>query len=208
MINKEQVFNLNWNKVSGIIPAIIQDYDSGIVLMHGYMNKISLIKTIEERKVSFFSRTKKRLWTKGETSGNFLHVMSILIDCDKDTLLLIVKPTGNTCHKGNNNCFNYKKFFGVNFLIKLEKFLINQKNKNPKNSYTAALHNSGTKRIAQKVAEEGIEVSLSAVVKNKEELINESSDLIYHLLVLLNKQNISITNIVDNLHSRHLKVNN
>lgn len=205
MINKN-IIDLNWDKNFGIIPVIIQNYESGEILMLGYMNKIALSKTIKESIVTFFSRTKKKLWKKGEVSGNFLKVVDIFIDCDCDTILILVNPDGVTCHTGKYSCFNEKRvFFGANFLDKLERVLITRKKLDPKISYTSLLYKSGTKRIAQKVAEEGIETALAAAVQNKNELINESSDLIYHLLVLLNQQNICLKDVVDNLKKRYYK---
>lgn len=207
MIKKNQISNLNWKKNFGIIPAIIQNYKSGKILMLGYMNKISLDKTIEESIVTFFSRTTKKLWKKGETSGNYLKLIDIFIDCDNDTILILVDPTGPSCHTGKSNCFNYKNnFFDCYyFLNKLEKILTKRKNLEKNTSYTSYLYESGTKRIAQKVAEEGVETALAAVTQDKKELINESSDLIYHLLVLLNKQKTNFIDVITNLENRHYK---
>lgn len=204
MLNKQDLFKLNWDKVNGIIPIIIQHYISGEILMHGYMNEEALFKTYEEKIVTFYSRTKKRLWTKGEKSKNYLQVINLAIDCDYDTILFLVNPIRNTCHLGNNSCFMLSKLPNYTFLYNLEIFLKERKKDDPKSSYTSRLHSSGTKRIAQKVAEEGVETALSAVVNDKKELINETSDLIFHLLVLLENQNISFDMVIENLYQRHI----
>ncbi|EPK9344034.1 bifunctional phosphoribosyl-AMP cyclohydrolase/phosphoribosyl-ATP diphosphatase HisIE, partial [Pluralibacter gergoviae] len=175
---------LDWEKTDGMMPAIVQHAVSGEVLMLGYMNKDALAKTLETGKVTFFSRTKGRLWTKGETSGHFLNLVSISPDCDKDTLLVLVNPIGPTCHKGNSSCFAEASHEWL-FLYQLEELIASRKDADPESSYTARLYASGTKRIAQKVGEEGVETALAATVKDREELKNEASDLVYHLMVLL-----------------------
>jgi cyclase len=175
---------------------------SGEVLMLGYMNRDALAKTEETGKVTFYSRTKQRLWTKGETSGNFLNVVSITPDCDNDTLLALVNPIGPTCHKGTSSCFGETGHQWL-FLYQLEQLLAERKHADPQSSYTAKLYASGTKRIAQKVGEEGVETALAATVHDQFELKNEASDLMYHLLVLLQDQGLSLTEIVENLRSRH-----
>ncbi|MWP62905.1 bifunctional phosphoribosyl-AMP cyclohydrolase/phosphoribosyl-ATP diphosphatase HisIE [Gilliamella sp. Pas-s25] len=193
---------LDWQKVDNLIPVIIQHYVSGDVLMLGYMNQEALIQTQSSGKVTFYSRTKQRLWTKGETSGNFLNVMSISADCDNDTLLILVNPVGATCHTGTNSCFaNTKSEWG--FLFELEQLIAARKNADPKSSYTAKLYHDGTKRIAQKVGEEGVETALAATVHDREELKNESADLVYHLLVLLQDQNLSLQDVIGILKTRH-----
>ncbi|MXP50894.1 bifunctional phosphoribosyl-AMP cyclohydrolase/phosphoribosyl-ATP diphosphatase HisIE [Pantoea sp. SoEX] len=209
MLNIEQLSYLNWEKTKGMIPAIIQHYISGQILMHGYMNRQALEKSLIKGNITFFSRTKKKLWTKGETSGNSLKLIDIAIDCDNDSILILANPTGPTCHLGNLSCFvNIET--NLLFLYTLEKFLDKRKNANPKNSYTARLYKKGTKRIAQKVGEEGIECALAAISKsnNNQELIDEASDLIYHLLILLNNQNLDFSIIINNLKKRYmLKIN-
>lgn len=196
---KEQ---LDWQKTAGMIPAIIQHAISGEVLMLGYMNQQALAQTEESGKVTFWSRSKQRLWTKGETSGNFLHVVSITADCDNDTLLVLVKPDGPTCHKGTSSCFADTGHQWL-FLYQLEQLLAARKTADPAHSYTAKLYASGTKRIAQKVGEEGVETALAAAVHDQFELKNEASDLIYHLLVLLQDQGLDLGEVIDNLKARH-----
>lgn len=194
--------SLDWQKVDNLMPVIIQHYISGEVLMLGYMNQEALAQTLSSGKVTFYSRTKQRLWTKGETSGNFLNVVNISTDCDNDTLLILVNPIGPTCHTGTNSCFkNSKTEWG--FLYDLEQLLGSRKQADPNTSYTAKLYHDGTKRIAQKVGEEGVETALAATVKDKEELKNESADLIYHLLVLLQDQNLSLQDVIGILKARH-----
>ena len=193
---------LDWQKVDNLMPVIIQHYVSGEVLMLGYMNQEALAQTQSSGKVTFYSRTKQRLWTKGETSGNFLNVVSISSDCDNDTLLILVNPIGPTCHTGANSCFTNSKT-EWNFLYDLEQLLASRKQADPQSSYTAKLYHDGTKRIAQKVGEEGVETALAATVHDKEELKNESADLIYHLLVLLQDQNLALQDVIGILKARH-----
>lgn len=205
MLNKkENLLKLNWTKTNGMIPTIIQDFSSNLVLMHGYMNKESLLKTQKEGFVTFYSRTKKRLWMKGEESGNFLKVIDIFTDCDYDTLLILVQPFGNTCHLNRKSCFFLRENC-LNFLNQLEEIIESKKNFSKDNSYTSQLYKSGTKRIAQKVGEEAIETILAAMKKDAHELINESSDLIYHLIVLLHDQNLNFNLIIENLKKRRLE---
>ncbi|WP_392551659.1 bifunctional phosphoribosyl-AMP cyclohydrolase/phosphoribosyl-ATP diphosphatase HisIE [Orbus wheelerorum] len=202
MLTLQQIDQLDWQKVDNLMPAIIQHAISGEVLMLGYMNKEALTKTIESSKVTFYSRTKSRLWTKGETSGNFLNLVNISADCDNDSLLILVNPVGATCHTGSNSCFSpAQSDFG--FLFELEQLLASRKNADPNSSYTAKLYHDGTKRIAQKVGEEGVETALAATVNDREELKNESADLIYHLLVLLQDQNLNLSDVIAILKSRH-----
>ncbi|HMI77042.1 MAG TPA: bifunctional phosphoribosyl-AMP cyclohydrolase/phosphoribosyl-ATP diphosphatase HisIE [Buchnera sp. (in: enterobacteria)] len=204
MLNQKDFYKIHWDKINGMLPVIIQHYISGEILMHGYMNQEALLKTNNEKIVTFYSRTKKRLWTKGETSKNYLKVINISIDCDYDTILVLVDPINNTCHLGKNSCFSLPKMPNYIFLYHLEKLLKERKNINPKLSYTAQLYSSGIKRIAQKVAEEGIETALSAVTNNKKELMNEAADLIFHLLVLLESQNLNFNIIIEHLYQRHI----
>ena len=202
MLTEQQRRELDWEKTGGLIPVIVQHAVSGEVLMLGYMNPEALDKTIESGKVTFFSRTKQRLWTKGETSGNFLNVVSIAPDCDNDTLLVLANPTGPICHKGTNSCFGDTAHQWL-FLYQLEQLLAERKSADPETSYTAKLYASGTKRIAQKVGEEGVETALAATVHDRFELTNEASDLMYHLLVLLQDQNLDLTTVIENLRKRH-----
>nr|WP_205945485.1 MULTISPECIES: bifunctional phosphoribosyl-AMP cyclohydrolase/phosphoribosyl-ATP diphosphatase HisIE [Erwinia] len=185
-----------------MMPAIVQHAVSGEVLMHGYMNQEALAKTLEIGKVTFWSRTKQRLWTKGESSEHFLNVVSITPDCDNDTLLVLVHPVGPTCHRGTTSCFS-PAATDWTFLYQLEQVLAERKHADPKSSYTASLYASGTKRIAQKVGEEGVEVALAATVNDRHELTNEASDLVYHLLVLLQDQDLNLSTVIENLRQRH-----
>ncbi|MDE1185919.1 MAG: bifunctional phosphoribosyl-AMP cyclohydrolase/phosphoribosyl-ATP diphosphatase HisIE [Pantoea sp.] len=202
MLTAEQLANLDWVKTAGMMPAIVQHSVSGEVLMHGYMNEEALQKTLTDGNVTFFSRTKNRLWTKGETSGHFLKVVSITPDCDNDTLLVLVNPIGPTCHLGTSSCFS-PAAPDWTFLYQLEQLLAERKSADPASSYTAKLYASGTKRIAQKVGEEGVETALAATVNDRFELTNEASDLIYHLLVLLQDQDLDLSAIINNLRARH-----
>lgn len=204
LLTAEQIGQLDWEKVDNLMPAIIQHAVSGEVLMLGYMNQEALSVTQSSGKVTFYSRTKSRLWTKGETSENYLNVVSITPDCDNDTLLVLVNPVGPTCHKGNNSCFHPAETDWA-FLYQLEELLASRKTADPESSYTAKLYASGTKRIAQKVGEEGVETALAATVNDRFELKNEASDLVYHLLVLLQDQDLNLSAVIENLRQRHKK---
>ncbi|EHY8550115.1 bifunctional phosphoribosyl-AMP cyclohydrolase/phosphoribosyl-ATP diphosphatase HisIE [Vibrio parahaemolyticus] len=196
---------INWEKVDGLVPAIVQDFQSSQVLMMGYMNQDALAKTGETGQVTFFSRTKERLWTKGETSGNVLQLVNISLDCDNDTLLVRVNPIGPTCHTGTTTCWDgdAQEESQMVWLHQLEQLLAARKSADPDYSYTASLYARGTKRISQKVGEEGVEVALAATSGDKAELVCESADLIYHLLVLLQDQGLSMNDVVNKLKERH-----
>lgn len=202
MLTEQQQALLDWDKTQGMMPVIVQHFVSGEVLMHGYMNPAALEKTLAESKVTFFSRTKNRLWTKGETSGNFLQVVSNTPDCDNDTLLVLADPIGPTCHLGTTSCFS-PAVPEWTFLYQLEQLLASRKTADPESSYTARLYASGTKRIAQKVGEEGVETALAATVNDRDELTNEASDLVYHLMVLLQDQDLDFRAVINNLRDRH-----
>ncbi|WP_312828470.1 bifunctional phosphoribosyl-AMP cyclohydrolase/phosphoribosyl-ATP diphosphatase HisIE [Pantoea anthophila] len=202
MLTEQQQAQLDWDKTEGMMPVIVQHNVSGEVLMHGYMNPAALEKTLAEGNVTFFSRTKNRLWTKGETSGNFLQVVSITPDCDNDTLLILADPIGPTCHLGTSSCFSPAAPEWT-FLYQLEQLLASRKTADPESSYTARLYASGTKRIAQKVGEEGVETALAATVNDRHELTNEASDLVYHLMVLLQDQDLDFSTVINNLRARH-----
>ncbi|GAA3601000.1 bifunctional phosphoribosyl-AMP cyclohydrolase/phosphoribosyl-ATP diphosphatase HisIE [Gibbsiella greigii] len=204
MLTEQQKAQLDWEKTDNLMPAIIQHAVSGEVLMLGYMNPAALAATEESGKVTFFSRTKQRLWTKGESSGNFLNVVSITPDCDNDTLLVLANPVGPTCHQGTSSCF-HPATSDWGFLYQLEQLLAERKNASPDTSYTAKLYASGTKRIAQKVGEEGVETALAATVHDRDELTNEASDLVYHLLVLLQDQDLDLSKVIGCLRARHQK---
>lgn len=218
LINTLNPSSLDWEKVSNLMPVVIQNAQTLRVLMLGYMNAEALEKTLETGKVTFFSRTKNRLWTKGEESGHFLNVVSVAQDCDADTLLIQVEPIGPTCHTGATSCFEAapaavsaeaaQDFSAINaqdlaFLSQLEALIQQRKKDAPDSSYTAKLFAQGTKRIAQKVGEEGVEIALAATVHNQEEMLNEGADLIFHLLVLLQQENASLADVVAVLKARH-----
>lgn len=202
MLTKEDIKTLDWEKTGGLIPVVVQDACSGQVLMLGYMNLEALEKTLETKKVTFWSRTKQRLWTKGETSGHWLNLVDIGTDCDSDTLLVLVNPEGPTCHCGTKSCFSPVEH-KWNFLRELEVLLESRRTADPATSYTASLYARGTKRIAQKVGEEGVETALAATVHDKEELKNEAADLVYHLLVLLADADLELADVIDILRARH-----
>ena len=202
MLTEQQRRELDWEKTDGLMPVIVQHAVSGEVLMLGYMNPEALDKTIESGKVTFFSRTKQRLWTKGETSGNFLNVVNIAPDCDNDTLLVLANPIGPTCHKGTSSCFGDTAHQWL-FLYQLEQLLAERKSADPKTSYTAKLYASGTKRIAQKVGEEAVETVIEATNGTDDRLVYEAADMIYHLIVLLTSKGLRIEDLARELKSRH-----
>ncbi|MCY3726933.1 MAG: bifunctional phosphoribosyl-AMP cyclohydrolase/phosphoribosyl-ATP diphosphatase HisIE [Rhodobacteraceae bacterium] len=200
MIKEE---NINWEKVSGLLPAIIQDADDNRVLMLGYMNHEALKNTLESDHVTFYSRTRKALWVKGETSGNYLNFVSAELDCDGDTLLVKAKPVGPVCHTGAQTCFNDNTAQSLEILNHLTK-LIKQRNLDrPSGSYTTELFEKGPSGIAQKVGEEGVELSLAKVKEDEEEILNEAADLMFHMMVLLESSNLTIGEVCDVLTTRH-----
>lgn len=187
----------------GLLPAIIQDAKTLTVLMLGYMNKESYQKTIDTKKVTFYSRSRKTLWTKGETSGNFLHVDSITADCDNDTILIKALPQGPTCHTGSDTCFNETNSHPVLFLQYLENLIQTRKNQPVEGSYTNKLFEKGINKIAQKVGEEAVELVIEAKDSNKELFLGEAADLMYHYLVLLVQKGYSLQEVVQVLEQRH-----
>lgn len=195
--------NLNWDKMSGLIPAIIQDAFSLQVLMMGYMNKEALLKTFETKKVTFFSRSKNRLWTKGETSGHFLEMVSIQTDCDQDTLLIFAKANGPACHLKQISCFAEQNIPGL-ILTHLQRIIAKKYQNRPENSYTTKLFEAGLKRIAQKVGEEAVEVVLASINDTKENLISETADLFFHLLVLLRQCDVTLMDVFLELDKRRV----
>ncbi|NRB23329.1 bifunctional phosphoribosyl-AMP cyclohydrolase/phosphoribosyl-ATP diphosphatase HisIE [Shewanella sp.] len=199
--NEALVNQLDWDKQAGLIPAIVQNHLSGKVLMLGYMDRAALEKTLASKRVTFYSRSKQRLWTKGEESGNTLELVAIDKDCDNDSLLVQVIPNGPTCHLARESCWPDGNAHP--FIDNLTQLIASRKGDDPKSSYTAYLFERGTKRIAQKVGEEGLETALAAATNDKPELIDEASDLIYHLLVLLEDQDLSMNDITHNLMQRH-----
>jgi phosphoribosyl-ATP pyrophosphohydrolase/phosphoribosyl-AMP cyclohydrolase len=186
----------------GLIPVIIQDNITNVVLMLGYMNQEAFDKTQQENRVTFFSRSKNRLWTKGEESGNFLDVNSLLIDCDQDTILIKATPAGPTCHTGSDTCFNEKNI-SPNFLIELETIIRDRKNNPTDKSYTASLFAKGINKIAQKVGEEAVEVVIEAKDNNDELFKGEAADLLFHYLILLQAKNFTLNDIIEVLKDRH-----
>lgn len=194
---------LDFGKMNGLIPAIIQDNYTQKVLMLGFMNKEAYEKTMETGKVTFFSRTKNRLWTKGEESGNFLHVVSVKADCDNDTLLIMVHPEGPVCHKGTDTCWGDKNEQDIMFLKELQDFIDRRRQEMPEKSYTTSLFNSGVNKMAQKVGEEAVETILEACNGTDERLIYEGADLLYHLIVLLTYKGYRIEDLARELKERH-----
>ncbi len=187
-----------------IIPAIIQDNTTSKVLMLGYMNEEAFEKTKQEKRVTFFSRSKKRLWTKGEESGNYLSVNSILLDCDVDTLLIKATPLGPVCHTGEDTCFKEKNN-SDNFLNVLEKIIENRKKAAYKNSYVSELFTKGINKIAQKVGEESVELIIEAKDNNRDLFLNEAADLLFHYLILLNAKNACLMDVIEILENRNKK---
>ena len=200
MINAE---NLNWEKVDGLIPAIIQDVATRQVLMLGYMNAEAVALTQETGKVHFYSRTKQRIWKKGETSGNTFKLVQMAPDCDGDTLLVDVRPKGPACHTGTVTCFGDDPAPGLGFLAHLRAIIKKRRKEKPKNSYVGDLLARAPKKPAQKVGEEGVEVAMAAVSESKSELAGEAADLIFHLMVLLESRDLSLDDVVAVLRKRH-----
>ena len=194
---------LDFNKMGGLVPAIIQDNYTKKVLMLGFMNQEALDKTIETGKVTFFSRTKNRLWTKGEESGNFLNVVSIQEDCDKDTLLIKVNPVGPVCHPGAATCWRETNDEPIMFLSYLQDFIAKRYAEMPEKSYTTSLFQAGINRMAQKVGEEAVETVIEATNGTDDRLIYEASDMIYHLIVLLTSKGMRIEDLATELKKRH-----
>jgi len=199
---------MDFKKLGGLIPAIIQDARTDTVLMLGFMNSEALEKTRKEGKVTFFSRTKNRLWTKGEESGNFLHVVKILEDCDKDTLLIKASPAGPVCHTGSDTCFKEENSCSqdadeIVFIQELQQLIHTRKEEMPEGSYTTSLFRDGINRIAQKVGEEAVELLIESKDSNDELFLNEAADLLYHLLVLLSAKDKDIKEVVSVLEQRH-----
>ena len=195
--------NLDFDKMGGLIPAIIQDNVTAKVLMLGFMNKEAYDKTVESGKVTFWSRSRNCLWTKGETSGNFLNVVKILVDCDSDTLLIKANPDGPVCHTGADTCWDEKNEGDLNFLSYLQDFIEKRYREMPEGSYTTSLFRSGVNRMAQKVGEEALEAVIEATNGTNDRLIYEASDMIYHLIVLLTSKGLRIEQLAKELRERH-----
>lgn len=196
---------LDFAKGDGLIPAIIQDYKTNKVLMLGYMNEEAYNKTVEDNLVTFYSRTKNRLWTKGEESGNFLKVKKIHVDCDNDTLLIKVKPKGPVCHTGSDTCWNEKNKEDVMFIKHLQDIIEKRKKEMPEGSYTTKLFNRGINKITQKVGEEASEVIIDALNGTDEGMVMEAADLMYHLIVMLTYKGYRIEDVAKELKKRHKK---
>jgi phosphoribosyl-ATP pyrophosphohydrolase/phosphoribosyl-AMP cyclohydrolase len=194
---------LDFNKGNGLIPAIIQDAVTHAVLMMGYMNEEAYKKTLETKLVTFYSRSREKLWTKGEESGNFLHLVSISSDCDDDTLLIKVHPAGPVCHLGTDTCWGETNQEDILFLRYLQDFIERRKEEMPEGSYTTSLFKSGINRMAQKVGEEAVETVIEATNGTDEGLIYEASDMIYHLIVLLTSKGYRIEDLARELKKRH-----
>ena len=201
-LTKDTLSQVDFAK-SELIPAIVQDARTGVILMQGFMNQDALAATFDKQKVTFYSRSKERLWTKGETSENYLEVVSVHTDCDYDSLLVLANPLGPTCHLGTQSCFGDDAKPSLSFLAELEQVIVSRKDDDPSKSYTASLFAKDLNRSCQKVGEEGVEVALAAMKHDNDELTNESADLLYHLTVLLQRQGLSLADVVSCLQGRH-----
>jgi len=194
---------IDFKKMGGLVPAILQDEQTAKVLMLGFMNEDAYNKTVELGKVTFFSRTKNRLWTKGEESGNFLMVKNIAIDCDNDTLLIKVNPIGPVCHTGSDTCFDEVNSDPIQFLKYLQDFIDKRYKEMPEGSYTTSLFKKGINRMAQKVGEEAVETVIEATNGTEEGFLYEASDLVYHLIVLLSSKGYRLEDLANELKKRH-----
>ncbi len=201
MLDSKQI---NWDKCNGLVPAIVQDSFDGRVLMLGYMNQEALNKTLDSGAVTFYSRSRQTLWTKGETSGNTLSLDAIHLDCDADTLLVMATPDGPTCHRNTDTCFDGDApvLPGLAFLSRLESVINQRRQSDAGDSYVAKLFSKGTSRIAQKVGEEGVEASLAGVKGDRDELKQEAADLIFHLMILLRDQDLTLADVTEVLAGR------
>lgn len=201
MTTENTLPTIDWAKMDNLVPAVVQHYLTGRVLMVGYMNEAALAKTLETGQVTFYSRSKQRLWTKGESSGNVLALVTLGTDCDNDAILVQARPKGPTCHLGNDSCFDDSR--NQPFLNTLAAIVAERRNATPESSYTASLLNGNPRRVAQKVGEEGVEVALAAATNDRENLIDETADLLYHLTVLLEQQQVPLSEVIDRLSQRH-----
>ncbi|MCO7187669.1 MULTISPECIES: bifunctional phosphoribosyl-AMP cyclohydrolase/phosphoribosyl-ATP diphosphatase HisIE [unclassified Pseudoalteromonas] len=200
-LTPDNLTTLDFDKMA-LIPAIVQDAQSGVILMQGFMDQAALNATFEKGLVTFYSRSKQRLWTKGEESGNVLRLVSAYTDCDRDSLLLLADPAGPTCHLGTQSCFGDARP-AISFLSQLEQVICERKDADPEQSYTASLFAKDLSRSCQKVGEEGVEVALAAMKRDQNELCNESADLLYHLIVLLQRSGLSLEQVTQTLSQRH-----
>jgi phosphoribosyl-ATP pyrophosphohydrolase/phosphoribosyl-AMP cyclohydrolase len=202
----DDIERIDWSKNDGLVPAIVQHGGNGRVLMLGYMDRAALEATLARGRVVFFSRSKQRLWEKGETSGNFLQLIDICCDCDADTLLVIAMPAGPVCHTGSASCFGDEPLTAVaplSFLLQLEQLIAERIDAAPQGSYTARLYAQGVRRVAQKVGEEGLEVALAGAGESDQALVGECADLLYHLLVLLRTRSLPLAAVIEELRRRH-----
>ena len=202
------ISKIDFGKGDGLVPAIVQDADTGAVLMMAYMNPEALEQTLARKRAVFFSRSKQRLWEKGETTGHTLDVVDVAADCDNDTLLVTAKPRGPACHNGTLTCFGDEPRAAVTpiaFLAKLESVIAQRATEKPEASYTARLLEKGITRVAQKVGEEGVELALAAAAQDDDKVVGESADLLFHLLVLLRARGVSLGRVVNELENRHQK---
>ncbi|TDL99281.1 MAG: bifunctional phosphoribosyl-AMP cyclohydrolase/phosphoribosyl-ATP diphosphatase [Flavobacteriaceae bacterium] len=200
------VEQIDFNKSNGLVPVVVQNVKTKDVLMLGYMNPLALEKTLEEKKLTFFSRSKNRLWTKGESSGNFLHLVSISLDCDNDTLLVLANPDGPTCHTGSTTCWGEPELKNPNqFVDDLEKLIEDRKQDQSGKSYIQSLYQAGTHKIAQKVGEEATELVIESLMDNDDLFLEEASDLYFHYLILLHDRGYSFGDVVNRLEERHKK---
>jgi phosphoribosyl-AMP cyclohydrolase / phosphoribosyl-ATP pyrophosphohydrolase len=201
--------NIDWSKQDGLVPAIVQDSGSGAVLMLGYMNKEALAATQATGRVTFWSRSKRRLWTKGETSGHFMTLEKMALDCDQDTILILARPQGPACHNGTETCWGadapQSDAQHLAFLGKLERIVQQRIAERPAGSYTTQLLDAGIARIAQKVGEEGVELALAGVAKSNSDIVGEAADLLFHTVLLLNAKGLSLADVMAELQSRHQK---
>jgi phosphoribosyl-ATP pyrophosphohydrolase/phosphoribosyl-AMP cyclohydrolase len=200
--------NVDFDKAGGLVPAIVQDADSGAVLMLAYMNREALDETLKRRRAVFYSRSKQRLWEKGETTGHTLELVEVAVDCDNDTLLVTARPRGPACHNGTLTCFGdapRAAATAIGFLAKLEGIVAQRAAGNSEASYTARLLEKGIAKVAQKVGEEGVEVAIAGVAESDDKVLEECADLMFHLLVLLRGRGLSLKQVVDTLESRHRK---
>jgi phosphoribosyl-AMP cyclohydrolase / phosphoribosyl-ATP pyrophosphohydrolase len=207
-VTAAEIGSIDFAKGGGLVPAVVQHSGTGAVLMLGYMNSEALRETFARGHVVFFSRSKQRIWEKGETSGHFLELDSVRTDCDRDTLLITARPRGPVCHVGTSTCFGSDPASAAEklaFLSTLETVITKRAAEQPEGSYTARLFAQGPRRIAQKIGEEGVEVALAAVTESDDKLISESADLVFHLLVMLKKRGLSFEDVVAELQTRHAK---
>ena len=203
-----EITSIDFSKGDGLVPAIVQDADTGAVLMLAYMNREALEQTMARRRAVFFSRSKQRLWEKGETTGYTLDVVDVVADCDSDTLLVTARPRGPACHNGTLTCFGNETrtaATGIAFLAKLESVIAQRATEKPEASYTARLLEKGVQRVAQKVGEEGVELALAGAAQGEDKVIGESADLLFHMLVLLRARGVALDQVIAELEKRHQK---